>query len=732
MKHLSIKSLREWLQSHSSILCFLVSFFCLASALIFIPDTMEQCQSAQSATAAPGQIPKLNTSKLVRVGYVESRNFMEGMNDYAIKSGLAYDYLQKVSYYTNWDYDYIYGEWDEILQKLYNGEIDVMAGVSKTPERMDKLLFPDYAMGVENYYIYVYNNSPLAAKGIAGLTNRTVSVNRNTVMEDLLHQWNDMGNHQINIVTYSGNEARFRDFDARRTDATVDTDNNVVPENHMVPIARIGQTEYYLALNRNRPDLVQELNTALGKMTSTDPYFTKKLSNTYFSDLAISGQLQDDEITWLNDHPTITVAYLDDYLPFSATDEKGNAQGIINDLLNEMTRRLKIDDRVKFSFVPYPTYESMIASIQAGSVDMAFPANYDVARAEQSDVFLTTEVISTPMHLVYMGDFSHLQLRRMAVKYGNSIGDIYIRAHFPDAEILYYERIEGMLDAVKNGDVDACILNQFRKDGYLVHPSFSMLKTAPMKDYSSRCFAVKRGNNQLLSILNRGITNLPSDFGFTSTYTYTSKMKTMTLKDYILQHFILFMIVIGVITAVVSGLLAYIYLIHKNREQMEYIAHHDGLTGLFNRRSFNEDLEKLNPELGKGDVVMVAMDLNGLKRANDELGHEAGDELIIGAADCMKKILNPYGNVYRVGGDEFMAILYNNVHDWDDILKRLKEAFGSWSGKRVKSMAVAIGAANNYDSVYTNLNDMANSADQEMYKDKAEYYRRSGIDRRKR
>ncbi|ORT99328.1 diguanylate cyclase/phosphodiesterase [Anaerovibrio sp. JC8] len=656
---------------------------------------------------------------------------MEGMKDHAIKSGLAYDYLQKVSYYTNWDYVYVYGDWDAMLQKLYRGEIDLMAGVSKTPEREANVLFPDYPMGLENYYIYVYSDSPLASKGIGGLRDRTVSVNTNTVMEDMLREWNSEGKHGIVVTTYSGTEGRLKDFDARRTDATVDTDNAVGREDNMVPIAKIGQSEYYLVINHKRPDLLQELNTAIGKMTSTDPYFTKKLANAYFSDLAVSGQLQEDELAWINNHPTIVVGYLDDYLPFSDTGEDGHVQGIITDLLNEITAKLKIKDNVKFSFVSHSSYESLIASLQAGSIDIAFPVNNDVARAEQSDIFLTSEVISTPMYLAYKGDFSQLTLRRMAAKRGNSIADIYIRNHFPDVEVIYYDKIGGMLDAVKNGDVDGCILNQFRKDGFLIHPSYNMLKTATMKDYSSRCFAVKRGNNELLSILNRGITALPSDFGFTSTYVYTSKMTTITFKDYILQNFIFFMIVTSIIISIVSGLLAYIYMIHRNREKMEYIAHHDGLTGLLNRRSFNEDMETLNDELAGSDVIVLAMDLNGLKTANDNLGHEAGDELITGAAGCMTKILAPYGNVYRVGGDEFMAILFNNVEDWPNILQRLKDSFEAWNGKLVKTLSVAIGSSSSRDYPALNLNDMVSSADQEMYKDKAAYYKRNGIDRRK-
>ena len=99
-----------------------------------------------------------NNRTVVRVGYVEIDNMMEGMSDDAEKSGLGYEYIQKVSYYTNWDYEYVYGDWDTILEKLYNGEIDILAGVSKNDETQQKILFPEYSMGSENYYLGVAKN----------------------------------------------------------------------------------------------------------------------------------------------------------------------------------------------------------------------------------------------------------------------------------------------------------------------------------------------------------------------------------------------------------------------------------------------------------------------------------------------------------------------------------------------------------------------------------------------
>ncbi|MBR2141883.1 transporter substrate-binding domain-containing protein [Anaerovibrio sp.] len=238
----------------------------------------EDMQTYGDASAASHHDSK--THKVVLVGYTETVNFSEGMSDNAKKYGMAYDYLQKVSYYTNWDYVYVYGDWDGLMKKLINGEIDALAGVSKIPERIDKMLFPEYAMGHEEYYIYTKADNKLAYENIEGLSGHTVSVNSSTTMYDILQQWNKLGNYNINIVTYTSNLDRYGDFNQGKADATVDTNNTIRTKDNLVPIAQIGQSEFYLAINKNRPDLVNDLNAALNKINSMDPNFTNKLTNS--------------------------------------------------------------------------------------------------------------------------------------------------------------------------------------------------------------------------------------------------------------------------------------------------------------------------------------------------------------------------------------------------------------------------------------------------------------------
>ena len=81
----------------------------------------------------------------------------------------------------------------------------------------------------------------------------------------------------------------------------------------------------------------------------------------------------------------------------------------------------------------------------------------------------------------------------------------------------------------------------------------------------------------------------------------------------------------------------------------------DKMTGCFNRRSYEEDLSKMS---ANDQFIYISMDVNGLKIINDSHGHAAGDELICGAAACMRSCFDKYGKVYRIGGDEFVAVLF--------------------------------------------------------------------------
>lgn len=156
----------------------------------------------------------------------------------------------------------------------------------------------------------------------------------------------------------------------------------------------------------------------------------------------------------------------------------------------------------------------------------------------------------------------------------------------------------------------------------------------------------------------------------------------------------------------------------------------DELTGLYNRRAYEEDiLEYSAAPLGE-NFVYASIDVNGLKIVNDEIGHAAGDELIKGAADCMTKAFGSYGKVYRTGGDEFVSILFANKEQLVVIKEELESITGNWSGELVSSLALSVGYVAKSECEDETILDIAKLADKRMYQAKSAYYAKKGVDRR--
>ena len=158
----------------------------------------------------------------------------------------------------------------------------------------------------------------------------------------------------------------------------------------------------------------------------------------------------------------------------------------------------------------------------------------------------------------------------------------------------------------------------------------------------------------------------------------------------------------------------------------------DQLTGLFNRREYENVLLHYESAPLEADLVFLSMDLNGLKYVNDHYGHSSGDLLLQGAAQSMKQAFGSNGKVFRVGGDEFAAILFANAEKTEEMQRDFRELLGKWSQKNKLDLSVSIGCIPCEEHPGLPLQALAKLADEAMYQDKARYYAASGKDRRAR
>ncbi len=169
----------------------------------------------------------------------------------------------------------------------------------------------------------------------------------------------------------------------------------------------------------------------------------------------------------------------------------------------------------------------------------------------------------------------------------------------------------------------------------------------------------------------------------------------------------------------------------KHRNLLYSMAHMDNMTNVSNRRTFDEYMDSKEAAVMRDDFVFFSFDLNDLKEANDSCGHEAGDELIIGAAVCMKNVLGEYGTIFRTGGDEFAALVNIPADIRDETIKRLENEFDSWQGKLYPKLSISMGYVCASEDRNMMIDDMRREADKRMYAQKSDHYMQEGFDRRR-
>ena len=160
----------------------------------------------------------------------------------------------------------------------------------------------------------------------------------------------------------------------------------------------------------------------------------------------------------------------------------------------------------------------------------------------------------------------------------------------------------------------------------------------------------------------------------------------------------------------------------------------DSLTGLFNRYAYSQALnDYAASETLPERFAAYSVDINDLKKVNDTMGHEAGDELIRGAAECITQVFGKGAACYRTGGDEFIILAAETDGAFAEAVpSRLKEAAGAWKGSKGQELSLAVGFALAKDNPALNAEELVRKSDLAMYASKAEYYQTSGHDRRRR
>lgn len=160
-------------------------------------------------------------------------------------------------------------------------------------------------------------------------------------------------------------------------------------------------------------------------------------------------------------------------------------------------------------------------------------------------------------------------------------------------------------------------------------------------------------------------------------------------------------------------------------DEIRYLSFHDQLTGLYNRRYYDIEVERLNTTRNL-PISFITADINGLKMTNDVFGHNSGDELIKLAAKTLKEVCREDDIIVRLGGDEFIVVLpKTDIKDCEKIVSRIHSNLKSQHDSRY-TLSLSIGYSSK-EIMDQEISDVVNQADRFMYQHKlieSEVYKR--------
>ncbi|MDO4506889.1 MAG: GGDEF domain-containing protein [Spirochaetales bacterium] len=667
--------------------------------------------------------------KTVRIGYYENEAFQEGASEGAVKSGYAYEYIQKVSSITGWQYEYVYGSWSDLYSAFLRGDVDLLAGLGYSVSRIPFINYPDYPMGYESYYLYVSLKDNSITRGVETLNGKKIGTIPG-LLEGTLRNWLEERNIKSEIVVFNDVHERDAALEKGEVDALIGEGNSVSAKEFNKPMLKIASVNMYLCVAKKRTDILKELNMALSELDSNDPFYINQLSEKYFNNSAVTVSVSPAEHEWLELHDNaIRVGYMDNFLPYCGTDKKGNVSGILVDAMDAGFKKIKASQEINIAYQAYNNIEDMIEAIHNHDIDVIFPVSDNVYYMEQNDLFKTKEVITSAMNLVYLNKITDKTTETIAINRHNQIQYDYAQSNLSDSRIIFYDSVSECLDAVSRGEAGCSILSGLRASVLLKDSKYINLSYIELPANTTKCFGVSTQNIGVLSLLDRALNTLDSKDTLTFTYKYLEDESDYSVKEFIRRHQFMFLVISAALFLIVVVAIE-VYVSKSQKEKLYFqFAYKDSLTGAFNRRAYEEDAAAFeNARLPK--YACVSMDLNGLKIVNDELGHLAGDELISSAYRLIAEAFGEYGKIYRTGGDEYSALLKTDRETFEKAKVKLDELCKEWKGNYSQTLRISVGASFNDEAESDNLMDLWKVADKRMYEAKSEHYRKAGMDRR--
>lgn len=482
--------------------------------------------------------------KTVRVGWYNVPGLQDTLPD-GSHSGYNYEYLAKIKQYTNWQYDFVYGTWPELQAKLVNGDIDIIGDVAKIPARLEMYDYCELPNGFSRMVMacrkednrFGYNDY----KAFDGIKVGTAP---STFRKYLLDREAAKHRFRVTYQEYPTESEMFAALDRGETDVAIFSNVTSYP-NYKV-LSEWEPNPFYFVVNKQRPDILTDLNAAMRKVQDTDQFMTERLFKKYFKK-NIAGTVtafSRAELDYLNTKPRIKVlTYIHDR-PVAYV-EGNQLKGIGVDYLQALTSRLGL----AVEYVYCQSRKERLERLAKGEGDVALQMPDDFLNSQQVNASLTQPYLNLRFGFVTRGTQIE-DVKLVAVQDGYR----FLQKKLQDdkLQILVCPDAEACLQTFLNGQVDAAVLDNLTFEQIAYHAKYQGLffNAQPTMEYGLCLGVSNRSPRMLFSILEKAASDMSTDTLGDIVVKNTTVQYQYNLHDYLMYGAPLILLIVILLGAV--------------------------------------------------------------------------------------------------------------------------------------------------------------------------------------
>lgn len=523
----------------------------------------------------------------LKVGYIDVPNYISKGED-GYYSGFIYDYLEAISVYGGYRFEYVPGTPTDCIRRMMAGEIDLVAALPDIGNANPDMLLSERAITYAPVGVVLREGKSLGT-GQRLRIGYAPGVYPHGDIAASLGEYGLSEGADYALIPYPVPGEMIAGYEGGGLDGYIDA---AVFHGQRHPMAAYLFTRRFaVGMRKDRSEIRERIDRAAEKIIMVNPQLRDQLYSKYFHD-GMPLLLEPEEKAYLAEHPVIRAAASPGQRPYSYFED-GEAKGVVSDIVRVMEEDLGI----KFDFTETKNNSELMDILSSGKVDVVADCFANYNWGHEHNALLSFPYLRINYVPVMRRDASMDGTWTVAAPRGHLFTHEYVEKTYPADKLMYFDTIAECMKAVNEGRADVTFINAITVQHDIDRGEYLNLYTNGNVAFSHMVsFAAgKDADPRLVHILDKEINHIGSARvnDIVTRHTFEAE-RNRSLKAYIAQNPIpAIAAVAAALLAVIGGLVYVIKLRERSAEKLYDVAYHNSLTGIHNVRWFERNIPDL-------------------------------------------------------------------------------------------------------------------------------------------